>query len=105
MSKLIIAIIIGTIAGIIDIIPMLIQKLDKFANISAFVHWVVLGIIIAYVEIPLAPWLKGLVIAEMAAAPVAILQLKNDKKAIVPILILSAVLGMAVGITTNRFAV
>ncbi len=38
MNDIFIALIIGIVAGIIDVIPMLIQKLDKFANLSAFTH-------------------------------------------------------------------
>ena len=58
MSKLSISLIIGIIAGIIDVTPMIIQKLDKYACLSAFVHWVILGIVISYIEMPVAPWLK-----------------------------------------------
>lgn len=104
MSKLLISLGIGVIAGIIDIIPMIIQKLDKYANISAFIHWVVLGFIISYIQLPLAPWLKGFIIAELSALPIIVIVLKDDPKAIVPILIMSAILGVSVGIATAKFA-
>ncbi len=100
MPKLFIIIGIGIAAGIIDIIPMIMQKLDKYANISAFVHWIVITIFITYIQLPIAPWLKGLVVAEMAAVPVMILQLKDSPKSVIPIAIVSAVLGMSVGIVT-----
>ncbi len=105
MSKLLFSLAIGIIAGIIDVIPMIIQKIDKYANISAFVHWVVLGIIISYIKIPFSPWLKGLIIAELSALPIVILVAKTDIKSIIPILIISAILGIFVGITTTKFAV
>lgn len=104
MSKLIISLLIGTVAGVIDVAPMIIQKLDKYANWSAFMHWVVMGIVISYVQMPLAPWLKGLVIAELSAIPVAIMVAREDKKSIIPILAMSAVLGVLVGISTAKFA-
>jgi hypothetical protein len=102
--KLFISIGIGTVAGVIDVIPMLIQKLDKFSNWSAFVHWIVLGVIISYIQVPLAPWLKGLVIAECCALPAIILVAKTDRKSIVPMVVMSAILGIAVGIGTGKFA-
>ncbi len=105
MSKLLISLGIGTLAGIIDVIPMMIKKLDMYANISAFVHWVVLGIIISYVQMPVAPWFKGLIIAELSALPIIIIVAKEDKKSILPIAIMSAVLGIGVGILTGKFAV
>jgi hypothetical protein len=105
MTKLLISIGIGVIAGAVDVIPMLIQKLDKFSNWSAFIHWVVLGVIISYIEMPLSPWLKGLVIAEISALPVIILVAKTDMKSILPMVVMSGILGVAVGIATAKFAV
>ncbi len=105
MSKLIVSLIIGIIAGIVDVIPMIIQKMDKHANLSAFIHWVVVGVIISYIQIPLAPWLKGLVIAELLAISIMIIVAKEDKKSVIPIITMSAILGIFVGITTAKFAI
>ena len=71
---------------------------------SAFVHWIVLGVLISYVQLPLAAWAKGIVVAVLACLPVVILVSEKDPKSIVPILIMSVVLGAAVGFTTARYA-
>lgn len=105
MSKLFVSLGIGMVAGVIDIIPMVVQKLDKYSTISAFVQWVVLGFLISYVQVPLASWLKGLVIAEMAALPIMILVLKSDPKSVIPIMVMSAILGALVGMATAKLAV
>ena len=97
MYDLFIALLIGIIAGIIDVIPMLWQKMDKYANLSAFLHWVFLGLIIPFVNWPVAPWLKGVIIAEMAAVPVLMMVLPKDRKALLPIVLMSALLGAGVG--------
>jgi len=97
MNSIFIALLIGVIAGLIDVIPMLIQKLDKFACWSAFIHWVVLGLIIPFVNWNMAPWLKGIVIAELTAIPVLIIVFPKDKKAVLPIVVFSVFLGAAVG--------
>ena len=97
MNNILIALTIGIIAGTIDVIPMIIQKLDKFANASAFVHWVVLGLIIPFVDWNIQAWLTGLIIGLISAVPVIIIVYKYDKKAIIPILIMSAILGIGVG--------
>jgi hypothetical protein len=104
MSKLSISLIIGVIAGIIDVTPMIIQKLDKYACFSAFVHWIILGIVISYIEIPVAPWLKGTIISILCVLPIVILVSKEDPKSIIPILIMSIILGIGVGISTAKFA-
>jgi len=62
MNDYLIALIIGIAAGIIDVLSMIIEKLDKAACWSAFVHWLVLGIIIPFVGWEIQPWLKGLII-------------------------------------------
>ncbi|MFC2104576.1 hypothetical protein ACFLS4_04405 [Bacteroidota bacterium] len=103
MNDIFIALIIGIIAGIIDVIPMLIQKLNKYASLSAFMHWIVLGLIIPFVSWNIDPWLKGLIIGELLAIPVIIIVMQNDKKSVLPILLMSALLGIGVAIAGARF--
>jgi len=105
LTKLLIALGIGAIAGTIDIIPMILQKLDKHAIVSAFIHWVILGFVISYIQLPLAGWLKGGVIAEISALPIVFLVLKDDPKSILPILIMSAFLGCGVGFFTGEYVI
>ena len=50
MNDFFVAILIGLIAGLIDAIPMIIQKLDKYDTVSAFVHCFALGLIIPFVD-------------------------------------------------------
>mgnify|MGYP000014480034 CR=1 FL=1 len=103
MNNILIALLIGIIAGILDVIPMILQKLNKYANFSAFMHWVVLGLIIPFVHWNVDPWLKGLLIGVLSAIPVIILVSEKDKKSIIPILAMSALLGIGVAIAGARF--
>ncbi len=98
MNNILIALGIGFIAGIIDVVPMIIQKLDKYSCISAFIHWIVLGLIIPYINWDLQPWLKGLLIAELTAIPIMIIVFPRDPKSLIPMFIFSAILGAAVGV-------
>ncbi len=97
MSNILIALAIGIVAGTVDVIPMLIQKLDKYACISAFVQWIFLGLIIPFVSWDIQPWLKGLIIAELAALPIMIMLFAKQPKSLIPIGIFSAILGALVG--------
>ncbi len=103
MNDVFIALIIGTIAGAIDVFPMILQKIDKSANWSAFIHWVVLGVIIPFVAWNIAPWLKGLIIAEISTVPILLIVMPEDKKVIIPIVVMSAILGIGVGIAGAYF--
>ncbi len=103
MNSFFIAIIIGLVAATIDVIPMIIQKLDKRSNISAFIHYLALGLIIPFVNWDMAPWLKGIIIAFITAIPTMIIVSSEDKKAIIPMIIFSVILGAAIGIAGAKF--
>ncbi len=103
MNDIFIAFLIGIVAGIIDVVPMIIQKLEKEANVSAFVHWVVLGLIIPFVSWDIAPWLKGLIIGLLSALPIMIIVFPKDKKSLIPIGVMSALLGAGVGLAGAAF--
>lgn len=98
MEDILIALTIGIVAGLIDVTPMIIRKLDKTACWSAFTHWVVLGLIIPFVHWGVQPWLKGLIIGELMAIPIMIIVSQRDKKSLIPISIFSAILGIGVAV-------
>ena len=103
MKDILIAIAIGLIAGLIDVIPMIIQKLDKSSNISAFIHYFALGLIIPFVNWELTPWIKGILIALLTSIPFMVLVFPKDKKAIIPMIIFSLILGAGIGIAGAKF--
>jgi hypothetical protein len=101
MNKLTKSLVIGVIAGALDVLPMIAQSLAWNANLSAFLHWVFLGIIIAYIEFGVKGWLKGLIIALASAIPFVLI---TGVDSVIPIVLMSAVLGVLVGIATEKFA-
>jgi hypothetical protein len=104
MKKLQISLIIGIVAGIIDLVPMLIMDLGWHENTSAFIQWVMLGIFINYIDFKIISWLKGLIVAEMATIPILFIVNNDGFLSIVPIIIMSAILGSLVGYFGMRFA-
>ena len=104
MSTFLTGILLGLAAAVIDTTPMLIMKLDKYACGSAFVHWVVLGIFITYMNMPVSPWLQGMLVGLLASLPVVINLVKDDPKSIPIVLVFSLVLGTLLGITTAKWA-
>ncbi len=97
MNNLFIAITIGAVAGVIDIMPMIIKKLDKQAIISAFVHYFVLGLIIPFVNWDVSGWIKGVSIALLTAIPIMIIVYPKDKQALIPMIVFSIILGAGIG--------
>ncbi len=103
MPNILLSLILGAGAGLIDIIPMLIQKLDKYSIVSAFVQWLVLGFIITFIKIPgIDGWLKGLIVAVIISLPIVIIVAKSDPKSIIIILATSAILGSIVGALSKK---
>ncbi|TIH13011.1 hypothetical protein D0S45_15925 [Marinifilum sp. JC120] len=104
MNEILLALLIGCVAGIIDIAPMIKQRLGIFAISSAFTQWLVLGLLIPNANLfGLSGWANGMTIAVLTALPIIILVAENDKKAVPIILSMSAILGSAVGAAGNYF--
>jgi hypothetical protein len=104
MKKLLISIFIGVCAGVIDVIPMVIQKLNIYADISAFIQWVVLGVFINYIDFKINNTLKGLIVAVMASLPIMVIVYGSDHFSVIPIIIMSILLGSLVGFFGGKFA-
>jgi hypothetical protein len=103
MNGLIISLIIGLIAAIIDIIPMVIKKLGKIAIISAFSAWTILGVFIPRIELLPISWLNGIIVALLFNFPTMCLIYRTEKRGVVPVIITTIVLGCGVGFFSNVF--
>lgn len=104
MKKIQIGILFGALAGLIDIAPMLLAKLSWDANLSAFTLWVVVGFFTAAVELKINSILKGLLIAFLTLLPCAVLIAGIQPISLIPIIIMTTILGSAVGFMVGKFA-
>lgn len=102
MEKLIKSLLLGTAAGILDVIPMILLGLSWQANVSALLHWIALGVIITFARFPMAGWLSGLTVALLTGIPVAVLATATDHSAWLPILASSIVLGSMLGLLAEK---
>ncbi len=99
MRTLVVSMIIGVVAGIIDILPMIIQKMDKRPILSAFLQYFFVSIIIVNSNLPgIIWWLQGSIIALALAIPVIIIVSEKDRTAVPVIASMSIILGALVGI-------
>jgi hypothetical protein len=103
MQKLFIALSIGLVAATVDIAPMLIKKVPVNVWIVPFVHWIVLGVLIAYVRMPLPMWASGSIVAILSALPTLITYSQTKPQSVLPIAAISIVLGGIVGLANQRF--
>lgn len=101
-KRIIHGIIFGVLAGIIDVVPMIIMKLPWDANISAFSLWVVCGLLIAITYIKIHPVLKGLLMAFSLLIPCAVIIGWKEPLSLLPIIIITSVLGSAIGFIIEK---
>ena len=99
MDKLLLSIIIGFVAGIADIIPMIVQKLPKYSIISAFTHYFFISIVIINIDLPYIPWwVEGGLISFALMIPMLIHVGHADKKPLPIITVNSIIIGTLIGI-------
>ena len=99
MNTLLLSILIGLAAGLIDIIPMIIKKLDKRATLSAFFQYLFLSIIIVNIDLPyIIWWLEGALISLAFSLPIVLIVSIKEKNS-VPIIIANSIfLGFLIGL-------
>ena len=102
MKKIKIGIILGIVAGIIDIIPMMIQKLTWDANISAFTMWVVAGFLTSTVDLRINSIIKGILIAFLVLLPPAILIGWKEPASLIPVSGMTLILGGLLGFSIKK---
>ena len=107
MKKVLLGLLFGAVAGIIDVIPMIIQDLTWDANISAFLMWVVIGLLISLIKIRMNSIIKGIFIAFLVLLPNAVLIGWSEPFTLLPItgmtLFLGGLLGYVLGIFDYDF--
>lgn len=102
MKEFLLTLLIGILAGVIDILPMIRMKLDKYSVFSAFIHYLIAPFVIINTKLFGLPWWsKGGVINLLLAIPIIILVAKDDKKSIVPMTITSIVLGTLISLVSH----
>jgi len=102
MKKLIIGIVLGIVAGTIDVIPMIMQNLTWDANISAFSMWIIVGFLISMIDLKINSIIKGILIAFLVLLPSAILIGWKEPISLIPISIMTIILGGLIGFSFNK---
>lgn len=102
MKKVKVGFLLGLAAGIIDLIPMLLEKLTWDANVSALSMWVIVGIFISTIEWKINSILKGVLISVMVLLPTAILIAWKEPISLIPIVSMTIILGGLLGYSIRK---
>lgn len=103
MSNVLISLLIGFAAAIVDIIPMIVRKVNTHFTISAFLFWIVAGVVIPGISITSIGWMNGAISAVILFLPISILIWKLDREALPMIIVTTIILGGSVGFLSSRF--
>ncbi|MCX6801172.1 MAG: hypothetical protein NTZ73_03210 [Candidatus Diapherotrites archaeon] len=108
MKKSYLGIMLGIVAGIIDVILMLVQGLTWNANLSAFSLWVVSGFLIATSDIEFKDFkirggAKGVLISFLVLLPSAILIGWKEPFSLIPIFVMTLILGALSGFIIDKY--
>jgi hypothetical protein len=102
MKLVLLSMLIGISAGFIDILPMLMKKMDRSAIVSAFLQYFFVSIIISFIDIPgVVWWLEGGLITLALSLPIVILVSAHDKKAVPVIVSMACILGTLIGVAAH----
>ena len=97
--NILLTLLIGIVAGVIDVLPMIKMKIDKYSIISAFVYYLIVPFIIFSIDwFGQLWWLRGGVVSLLIAIPVIIMVAKEDKKSPIAMTVMSIILGSIIGI-------
>lgn len=103
MNIIIIGLILGILAGIIDLIPMFIKKLTWDAKLSAFSMWVIAGFLISTINLALPGFLKGIIVSFLLLIPCAFIIGWKKPMNLIPIAIMTLILGSILGYLIQVF--
>ena len=92
MDHFTLSLVVGAVAGTLDVIPMISQKLAMRSCVSAFCTYFFAAVIIFYSDLPYLPWwADGMGVTLMMAIPVVLTFTGKERKA-TPIILLNALL-------------
>jgi hypothetical protein len=101
-KKTLTGLLIGLIAGIIDVIPMIIQKLTWDANLAAFSMWIIIGFFLSVTQLKIKGILKGLLISFLVLIPNLFIIGWKEPKSLIPIFIMTVILGALTGFVYQK---
>ncbi|MDE5622994.1 MAG: hypothetical protein K2K30_03925 [Alistipes sp.] len=105
MTHFTLSLAVGAIAGALDVIPMIAQRLAFRSCLSAFCTYLFAAVIVFYSDLPYLPWwADGMAVTLMMALPVVLTFAGKERKAAPMVLLNALLLGFLIGVA-ERFLV
>ncbi|MCC8061820.1 MAG: hypothetical protein LIO68_01065 [Rikenellaceae bacterium] len=102
MNTFLLSILLGLAIGLIDVIPMIIQKLPRHTNVAAFIHYFVATVVIVNIDLPGLPWwIEGAAVGLALMIPTLIHVAHEDRKPLPVITANAIILGEAAAVAAH----
>ena len=88
---------IGLAAAVIDVLPMILKRVDPLFIASAAGTWIGVSLLAAAAQFVPYGWLNGIIVAGIVVVPILFLILRLDRGALPQIVVTTLLLGAAVG--------
>lgn len=93
---------VGAVAGLLDVIPMLAQRLSLRSCLSAFCTYLFAAVIIFHCDLPYLPWwADGMAVTLMMALPVVLSFTGKERKATPVVLLNALVFGLLIAVAEH----
>lgn len=122
MKRTVVGLLLGLVAGLIDLVPMFLQKLSWDANLSALSMWIIIGFFISKTDFKINrtvktimvgpiidnskgkwnPFIKGSIISLLMLIPAAFIIGWKEPASLVPIVAMTLVLGGILGFCIEK---
>ena len=103
-NNIILGTVLGAIAGLFDVVPMVLQRLTWNAELSAFFLWLVSGFMLATSSLRMNPVLKGIVISFLCLLPNVFIIGWKEPLSLIPIGVMTLILGASLGFAYDRLS-
>ena len=96
------SVVAGAVAGALDVIPMIAQRIAFRSCLSAFCTYLFAGVLIFHSNLPYLPWwADGMAVTLMMALPVVLNFTGRDRKATPAVLLNALVLGLLIAVAKH----
>ncbi|MBU3093302.1 hypothetical protein K2F40_04040 [Clostridium sp. CM028] len=101
-NKTYLGIILGTIVGIINVLPMILQKVAWDANISTFLTWVIVGFFISTTKLKFHGIIKGIIISILIFIPSTIFVIESNLTGAIWTIVMTLIFGGLLGYLIDK---
>jgi hypothetical protein len=97
MRDVLVALALGVVIGLIDVLPMLRIKVPRFSIFYLFAQWVFVAFVIQFIDWPIHPGLKGIILTLFGMTPMVIITYHKNRQKLLPFIITTVILGFVIG--------